>query len=144
MVIFGPRSVISTLVIWSPLRREIHAGSRLHTYNKSTRPGKIHFFVGNIHTRHIQSFFVSKTNFTLIWVFWVVCAYLTTCDPIRVEIILRHHYILIPIYKLVISIFLSNPQVKWYLVTGFAYRSVIIYIVVMRWDLPNQDPTSFN
>ena len=60
-----------------------------------------------------------------------------------------YHYIfLIPIYKLVISdnilVLIATPQVKWHPVTDFTYGSVVIYIVVMRWDLPYQGSTSFN
>ena len=50
--------------------------------------------------------------------------------------------------KMVISdkilVFIATPKVKWQPVTGFAYESVLIYIVVMRQDLPHQESTSFN
>ena len=63
---------------------------------------------------------------------------LATYDPIRVEIILQNHYVFnILIYKLVISdkilVFIVTHQVSWHPVTGLAYGSVLIYIVLMRW-----------
>ena len=49
---------------------------------------------------------------------------LANCDPIRLEIILQHHYIfLIPIYKRIIDdkilVFIATPQVNWYPITDF-------------------------
>ena len=44
---------------------------------------------------------------------------LLTCDLIRVKLILQHHYIFI------IPIYIDTPQVNWYPVTGFEYKSIL-------------------
>ena len=74
---------------------------------------------------------------------------MTTFDPIVVKILLQHHYIfLIPVYKLVISdkilFFIVTPWGKGHPVPGFAYRSVVVYIFLMRCYLTYQDFIPFN
>ena len=112
----------------------------IHTFDMPIRSRKISFFVVNTHTYTTNTQFLSQRQFSLKFDNYGWFRHtLATCDIIWVEIPFQRHYIfIIPIYNPVISDKCHMPssivttQIKRHPVTFFSYRSVVIYIVVMR------------